>query len=280
MDKKKIISGSLILAFLAAGLSSTAFPQDPTPFLGDWKGTIERRGAKMELVFHFFLGPDKKFAGAIDIPAASVFADALADLRVEGKTISFSLANGVAIKGTLDETGKILAMTWSGNGLDTNFTLTRTASVGEYSPRISIAEARQIIADGNREWGRARVALDKPTFERMLAPDFYVQGQGQGQPNLTRQQFIDIISANPPGIKLTRFDAAPLTVQPTEYGWVAIIHEKLEFERTANGRTETLYGLWITRDGWKKVNNQWVIAFSEVIGMEQWRGVRPPFLDW
>jgi len=78
-----------------------------------------------------------------------------------------------------------------------------------------LAEARKIIADGNREWARARVALDRPTSERMLAPDFYVQLQGR---KLTRQEFLDGISAAQQGVRLTRFDATVLTVKPTADG--------------------------------------------------------------
>jgi hypothetical protein len=108
----------------------------------------------------------------------------------------------------------------------------------------------------------------------MLAPDFYVQLPGQ---KLTRQQFIQMISAQMPGAKLTRFDATVLTVQRAKDHWVAIIHEKLEME-SPKGK---VYSLWITRDGWKKTGDQWVITFSEAIGSETWMGgVKPPFQDW
>ena len=59
--------------------------------------------------------------------------------------------------------------------------------------------------------GKARVALNKNTFEKMLAPDLYVQFKDR---RLTRQQFIDLISSFPPGVTLTRFDASVLTVEP------------------------------------------------------------------
>jgi hypothetical protein len=108
----------------------------------------------------------------------------------------------------------------------------------------------------------------------MLASDFYVQLQGR---KLTRQEFIDAISVQRPGVKLTRFDASVLTVQPSADGWVAVIHEKLEFD-SPKGK---VYSLWITRDGWKKENDQWVITFSEAIGSEQWSaGEKPPFPNW
>lgn len=142
------------------------------------------------------------------------------------------------------------------------------------SSPITAAEARKIIADGNRQWGKARIEYDKEKFEKMLAPDFYVQLQGK---KLTRQEFIELISGQRSGVKLTRFDATVLTVQPEADGWVAVIHEKLEID-SPGGK---VYSLWITRDGWKKVNNQWVITFSEAIGSENWQGgEKPPFKDW
>ena len=137
------------------------------------------------------------------------------------------------------------------------------------------AEARKIIAGGNREWGRARVALDKAVFEKMLAPDFYVQLSGR---KLSRQEFIDMISVQQPGARLVRFDAAVLTVQrKAEDEWIAVIHEKLEIE-SSGGK---IYSLWITRDGWKKAGDRWFITFSEALGSENWTGgAKPPFPDW
>lgn len=142
------------------------------------------------------------------------------------------------------------------------------------SSPITAAEARKIIAEGNRQWGKARIEYDKEMFEKMLATDFYVQLPGR---KLTRQDFIERISIQRSGVKLTRFDATVLTVQQSAEGWVAVIHEKLEID-SPDGK---VYSLWITRDGWKKVNDQWVITFSEEIGSEFWRGgKKPPFLDW
>ena len=152
--------------------------------------------------------------------------------------------------------------------------LIQTLSSGQYSSPLTAAEARKIIADGNRQWGKARIEYDKETFERMLAPDFYVLIQDR---KLTRQEFIDAISVQRPGVKLTRFDATVLTVQQSEGTWVAVIHEKLEFD-SPEGK---VYSLWITRDGWRKVDDQWFITFSEAIGNEPWRGgEKPPFPDW
>ena len=155
------------------------------------------------------------------------------------------------------------------------FTMAWPALGEQDSPQITAAEAREIIADGNRQWGKARVEFDKEMYEKMLAPDFYAQLPDR---RLTRQEFIDVIMYERPGSKLTRFDATVLTVQQTAADeWVALIHEKLEVELP----DDMLYSLWITRDGWKKVGDRWVITFSEAIGYENWYGgEKPPFEDW
>ena len=73
---------------------------------------------------------------------------------------------------------------------------TPASLVGQSSQTVSRAEARKAIQDGNIAWGKARVAIDKSAFEKMLAPDLYVQLADR---RLTRQQFIDRISSYPPG---------------------------------------------------------------------------------
>ena len=136
--------------------------------------------------------------------------------------------------------------------------------------------ARKIIADLNREWGKARVAFDRPTFERMLAADFYVQ---LPERKISRREFLDEISTPSPRAKLTRFDVEVLTVAPDGDGLVAVIEEKLEFAPT-DGRP-TAYNLWVTRDRWKKFGDRWMALSSEAIGNELWRnGEKPPMRDW
>lgn len=150
----------------------------------------------------------------------------------------------------------------------------KLADIEDEPSMISAKKARQIIAQGNIRWGKARVEFDKGTFDSMLAPDFYVQLPNR---KLTRQQFINAISQSRPEARLVRFDASVLTVQKTADGWVAIIHEKLEHE-TPKGK---IYSLWITRDGWRMKDHQWLITFSEAIGFERWaNGKKPPFPDW
>jgi hypothetical protein len=145
------------------------------------------------------------------------------------------------------------------------------------STAVTLAEARKAIQAGNVEWGKARVAIDKSTFEKMLAPDLYIQLSDR---KLTRQEFIDVISSLPPGAALTRFDASVLTVEPKGDDWVAIILEKIEAERkNASGKTEKSYAAWVTRDGWRKVGDKWIILYSEEVGKEKWADT-PPVTNW
>jgi hypothetical protein len=147
------------------------------------------------------------------------------------------------------------------------------------SQAVGSVEARKAIEAGYAEWGIARVAKDKDTFEKMLSPDLYVQLSDR---RLTRQQFIDRISSYPQGVTLTRFEASVLTIEPKGNDWVATIVEKIEYERKdAEGRIDKVYMAWVTRDGWRRVtSDKRQVLFSEEISHEQWKGAPPPIANW
>lgn len=144
--------------------------------------------------------------------------------------------------------------------------------------QVSISEARKSITEGNVEWGKARVTLNKAVFESMLAPDFYVQLPDK---RVTRKEFIEMISDVSPNLKLARFDASVLTVEPSGDLWIATIKEKLDIDVLAGPhKGEKAYSLWITRDKWREESGKWMITSSEEIGHEDWLGATPPFQDW
>ena len=150
-----------------------------------------------------------------------------------------------------------------------------TATVGAQStPAVSSAEARKAIQASYAEWAKARVALDMNTIERMLAPDFYFQTPDQKH---TRQEFIDSM----PSLKITRFDASVLTVEPRGNDWAAVVLEKLEGEiKDKNGKTSKGYRVLVARDGWRKLNdNQWTLLSSEPLGQQRWQE-SPPIANW
>ena len=145
-----------------------------------------------------------------------------------------------------------------------------TAAAGtQNAPAVSPAEARKAI--------QARVALDKNTIERMLAPDLYVQTPDR---KLTRQEFIDAIFSRP--YTLTRFDATVLTVEPRGNDWAALVLEKLEGQlKDKSGKTSKIYIWGVARDGWGQRNdNQWTILFSEQLGGPQKSEEIPPIANW
>jgi len=140
---------------------------------------------------------------------------------------------------------------------------------------LTADEARKFIANGYLDWGRARLALDREAFEKMLAPGFTIQQPGR---KLARQEFIDGISAVRPNEKLTRYDITVLTVQTTSDGWIAIAQEKVEIESPDKNNG---YSLKIIRAGWKQIDHRWMITDMEFIGHENWMGgAKPPFPDW
>ena len=151
------------------------------------------------------------------------------------------------------------------------------AAGAQSAPAVSPAEARKAIEAGYTEWAKARLAMDKNTIERMLAPDLYVQTPER---KLTRQEFIDAIFSRP--YTLTRFDATVLTVEPRGNDWAALVLEKLEGEIKDNsGKTSKIYVMGVVRDGWVKLNdNQWTLLSSEQLGQQRWQDEIPPIANW
>src|SRR5687767_11606466 len=86
---------------------------------------------------------------------------------------------------------------------------TRVAPQVPLATPAEAAAAREEISALYDEWERARTSVDTAAFERMLAPDFWVD---VGDEKLTRAQFIEEISRTRPGAKLARFDADVLTL--------------------------------------------------------------------
>jgi len=145
-------------------------------------------------------------------------------------------------------------------------------------PNPGAVEARKTIQEGNTEWGKARVAHDRATFEKMLAPDFYVQLPDK---KVSRQEFMDLISTRRPNASLTRFDPIVLTVEPAGDAWEAVILERLEYERKSeDGKSQKGFALWITKDKWKKTGDNWQIYSSVAVSNEMWTDNPPPLSLW
>jgi ketosteroid isomerase-like protein len=148
------------------------------------------------------------------------------------------------------------------------------AAGAQSAPAVNSIEARKAIEAGYTEWAKARVALDMNTIERMLAPDFYFQTPDRKR---TRQEFIDSMHY----LKIARFDASVLTVEPRGNDWSVVISEKGEVEtKDDRGKTSKVYIMLVARDGWRKLNdNQWTLLSSEPLGQQRWQE-SPPIANW
>ena len=150
------------------------------------------------------------------------------------------------------------------------------AAWAQGAPAVSSAEARKAIEASYVVWDKARVAMDKNTMERMLAPDLYVQTATR---RATRQEYLDYLYTRP--LDLTRFDATVLTVEPRGNDWAVLVFEKLEGQvKDKSGKTSKLYIWGVARDGWGRRNNQWTVLFSEELGGPQTSEEIPPITNW
>ena len=149
------------------------------------------------------------------------------------------------------------------------------AAAAQSAPAVSPSAARTGIQAGYAEWAKARVTLDMNTIERMLAPDFYFQTSDR---KYTRQEFID----RAPSLRITRFDETVLTVEPRDNDWSAVIFAKAEIETNdKDGKTGKEYRVLVSRDGWRKLNdNQWILLSSETLSQQRWKDERPPIANW
>jgi hypothetical protein len=104
--------------------------QDVKAFVGDWIGAvmIAEMGAELEIVCHFTLDESGSLTGILDSPSQGAFGLALADIVVEGKTISFGIDDpnvpgDPLFEGTLDEAGTKISGDFSQGGAAGTFEL-------------------------------------------------------------------------------------------------------------------------------------------------------------
>jgi hypothetical protein len=111
--KKSKMSGRSALAVVILALlslASVAQAQGERQFLGSWKGNISIMTQTLEVRFVFTLDEAKKIKGTFDSITQGAAGLNLGDIKIEGKNISFIIADLAAqgnptFKGTLDKTG-------------------------------------------------------------------------------------------------------------------------------------------------------------------------------
>lgn len=163
------------------------------------------------------------------------------------------------------------------------FSVTALAGVGwvvgiAQTSAADKATARAKITDGYERWNSARSIHDKAAFEKLFAPDFYMQLKG---PKLTRQQLIDQLTTENPNVKLVKVETEVLTVIPRDKDWEAIISERQAYDgKGPDGATHHVVFQWVTRDGWHQDGDNWQALYSEEVSSEMWRDTKSPFAGW
>ena len=128
MQLKRLIRNFTLVAALAVFLAGGALyaQQDVKPFIGDWSGAITGGGMELALILHFELNDAGELTGTCDSPDQQAFGLALAEIKVEGKKISFTIDDpGVPgeplFSGTLDEAGTTMEGDFSQGGGEGTF---------------------------------------------------------------------------------------------------------------------------------------------------------------
>ncbi len=141
---------------------------------------------------------------------------------------------------------------------------------------------RRELTAMNTSWSAVRLAYDSGAADALLLPTFYAALRDR---RATRAEFITAVATRSPTSKLVRFDNPILTIIKGDSAneWVALVLEKLEYDRTApDGTVSRAYAMWITRDGYRRVApGQWRFMYTQEVMRESWTGGRkPPFADW
>lgn len=112
------------------GASQPAAPaSDTTPFLGAWKGTLGLPGLpELEIGLEFTLDESGRIKGTYHNITQEAYGLKLAQVEIKDRTISFIIDDPIApgeptFKGTLDETGRILAGGFSQFGTTGTFSV-------------------------------------------------------------------------------------------------------------------------------------------------------------
>ncbi len=116
--------------FAAAQAPAQAKPADPALFIGDWTGTIDVAGAQLEIALHIKLDEKKALTATMDSISQGAMGLPLEGFHIEGRTLTFLIAGipgDPTFKGTLDETGKKLAGTFSQGGVEGTFQTVKAA---------------------------------------------------------------------------------------------------------------------------------------------------------
>jgi hypothetical protein len=122
---KHLVPTMMLALLLIAG---TLWAQDSKAFVGDWSGAVFIGGQEIDIVCHFELDEESDLKGTVDSPSQGAFGMALADIKVEGKKITFGIddpnvSGEPQFDGMLDETGAKISGNFSQGGGEGTFEL-------------------------------------------------------------------------------------------------------------------------------------------------------------
>jgi len=110
-------------------IACTLWAQDSKAFVGDWSGAVFIGGQeRIKIVCHFELDEEDNLTGTIDSPSQEAYGMALANIKVEGKKITFGIddpnvGGDPQFDGMLDETGAKISGDFSQGGGEGTFEL-------------------------------------------------------------------------------------------------------------------------------------------------------------
>lgn len=107
---------------------SAAQAQDPTPFLGSWKGSLSVAGTELEIRIVFTLDGAKNIQGTFDSISQGVSGIKIDGIKVDGPKISFIINDPgtpgePTFRGALDKAGKKIAGEFSQSGRTGTFSV-------------------------------------------------------------------------------------------------------------------------------------------------------------
>ena len=118
---------ALFLLALGAFANPLTAQETPTP-AGHWEGAIMVPGAPIEINVDLMVDADGIWSADISIPAQMAEDFPLADVKVEGKAVSFRMADvpgDPSFMGTLSDDGKTISGPFTQSGGEFEFTLAR-----------------------------------------------------------------------------------------------------------------------------------------------------------
>ena len=127
LSLKHLVPTVMLGSILIAG---TLWAQDSKAFVGDWSGAVFIGGQELEIVCHFELDEEGNLSGTIDSPSQGAYGMALANIKVDGKEITFgvddpNVGGDPQFDGTLDETGTKISGDFSQGGGEGTFELNK-----------------------------------------------------------------------------------------------------------------------------------------------------------